>query len=88
MLVYAVFRGGNKHSNHGNRVQKMIGHKVAKIRKQYRKDVAIIIRMDSGFLDQNIFKICEKFRIGYVCSGKLYKDVKALVGTYKDEACI
>jgi hypothetical protein len=86
LIVDAVFRSGDKHSNHGDTVEKMIAHMVAKIRKQYRKDVAIIIRMDSGFFDQKIFKLCEKLRVGYVCGGKLYKDIKALAGTSKDDA--
>ena len=50
-FVDAVFRGGNKHSNHGDTVQKMITHMVNRIRKEYRNDVPIIIRIDSGFFD-------------------------------------
>jgi hypothetical protein len=80
LIVDAVFRSGDKHSNHGRTVQQMIKHMVAKIRTQYRQDVAIIIRMDSGFFDQKIFKLCEKLEIGYVCGGKLYKDIKELAG--------
>lgn len=80
LIVDAVFRGGDKHSNHGNTVQQMIRHMVTKIRKQYRQDVPIIIRMDSGFFDQKIFALCEKLEIGYVCGGKLYKDIKSLAG--------
>jgi hypothetical protein len=34
--------------------------------------------MESGFFDQKIFKACEKLKIGYVCGGKVYKDIKAL----------
>ncbi|MCP4628050.1 MAG: IS1380 family transposase [bacterium] len=85
LIVDAVFRSGDKHSNHGNTVQQMIRHMVAKIRKQYRPDVPIIIRMDSGFFDQKIFKVCEKLKIGYVCGGKLYKDVKAVAIGSADE---
>jgi len=85
LIVDAVFRGGDKHSNHGNTVQQMIRHMVAKIRKQYRQGVPIIIRIDSGFFDQKIFKLCEELKIGYVCGGKLYKDIKALAGTAEDE---
>jgi hypothetical protein len=58
---------------------------VGKIRKQYRQDVPIIIRMDSGFFDQKIFKLCEKLKIGYVCGGKLYQDIKALAKGVSDE---
>jgi len=75
LIVDAVFRGGDKHSNHSDTVQKMIEHIVSKIRKQYRPDVPIIIRMDSGFFDQKIFDTCEKLQVGYVCGGKLYKDI-------------
>lgn len=85
LIVDAVFRGGDKHSNHGSTVPKMIRHMVVKIRKQYRDDVPIIIRMDSGFFDQKIFNQCENLDIGYVCGGKLYKDIKALAGKAGDE---
>jgi len=85
LIVDAVFRGGDKHSNHGNTVQQMIRHMVAKIRKQYRSDVPIIIRMDSGFFDQKIFKLCEALKIGYVCGGKLYEDIKVLAADTVDE---
>ena len=78
LIVDAVFRGGDKHSNHGRTVQTMIGHMVNKIRKQYRTDVPIIIRMDSGFFDQKIFEICESLEIGYVCGGKRYKDISVM----------
>ncbi len=85
LIVDAVFRGGNKHSNHGNTVQQMIRHMVTKIRKQYRQDVPIIIRMDSGFFDQKIFNFCEELKIGYVCGGKLYKDIKSFAVASTDE---
>jgi hypothetical protein len=85
LIVDAVFRGGDKHSNHGNTVQQMICHMVTKIRKQYRPDAPIIIRMDSGFFDQKIFNLCEELKIGYVCGGKLYKDIKAVAGASADE---
>jgi hypothetical protein len=84
-IVDAVFRGGDKHSNHGDTVQTMIRHMVKKIRKTYRKDVPIIIRMDSGFFDQKIFHVCEDLKIGYVCGGKLYKDIKELAIQSNDE---
>jgi hypothetical protein len=84
-FVDAVFRGGDKHSNHGDTVQKMILHMVNKIRKQYQKDVPIIIRMDSGFFDQKIFELCEKLEVGYICGGKLYKDIVAVASESEDE---
>ena len=81
LIVDAVFRGGDKHSNHGDTVQQMIRHMVAMIRKKYRQDVPVIIRMDSGFFDQKIFELCESLKIGDVCGGKMYKDIKELAGT-------
>jgi len=79
-FVDAAFRSGEKHSNHGDDVEKMIVRMVRMIRKHYRADVPIVIRMDSGFFDQKIFRICEKLGVGYICGGKTYKDIKELVG--------
>ena len=83
-MVDGVFRGGKKHSNHGDTVAKMVRHMVDKIRRAYREDVAIVIRMDSGFFDKKLFKLFEELKIGYICGGKLYEDIKAYVqGTDK-----
>jgi len=78
-VVDAVFRGGSKHSNHGDTVEKMVRHIVRKIRTKYRSNVPIIIKMDSGFFDQKLFEVFEELRIGYVVSGKLYDDIKDYV---------
>jgi hypothetical protein len=82
LIVDAVFRSGDKHSNHGDAVQNMIRHMVLKIRCEYRGDVPIIIRMDSGFFDQKIFELCEMFHIGYVCGGKVYKDIRQMADNW------
>jgi hypothetical protein len=79
-VIDAVFRRGDAHSNHGDTVAKMVCHVVGKIRKHYRPDVALIVRMDSGFFDQKLFEAFEQLGIGYICAGKLYKPVKAFVG--------
>jgi hypothetical protein len=83
-IVDAVFRGGRKHSNHGDSVRQMIMHMVDKIRREYRWDVPVIIRMDSGFFDQKIFELCERLQIGYLCGGKMYEDIKTLAGHQGD----
>lgn len=75
LIIDAVFRGGDKHSNTGDTVLKMIKHIVGRIRKQYNIDVPIIIRMDSGFFDQKIFTLCESLGLGYACGGKIYHDI-------------
>ena len=78
-FVDAVFRGGNKHSNHSDTVQKMIRKIVRLIRKKYREDVPIIIRMGSGFFDQKIFAVCEELGVGYISGGKHYNTIKSYV---------
>ena len=78
-IIDTVFRGGKKHSNYGDTVEKMVRHIVNKIRKKYRPDVCIIIKLDSGFFDQKLFEVFEELEIGYVCSGKLYTDIREYV---------
>ena len=73
------FRRGDAHSNNGDTVEQMVRHVVAKIRKHYRADVAIIVRMDSGFFDQKLFEVFENLGIGYICGGKLYEPIKEFV---------
>ena len=59
-MVDAVFRGGSKHSNHGDTVEKMLVHIVDKIHREYRDDVPIVVRMDAAFFKEEIFKSCEQ----------------------------
>jgi hypothetical protein len=75
LIIDAVFRGGDKHSNHGCTAEQMVRHIVGKIRKEYRADVPIIIRMDSRFFDQKLFMLCESLNVGSICGGKLYDDI-------------
>ena len=78
-LIDALFRSGSKHSNHGKDFIKAIERIVKIIRKHY-KDVAIILNTDSGFMSDENFKYFEeKLRIHYVCTGKLYADIKDYV---------
>lgn len=76
LIVDAIFRSGEKHSNSGSAAKVMIQRVVKAIRQGYDSDVPIIIHMDSGFMDQKLFKVCEKLGIGYICGGKLYTDIK------------
>ena len=78
-IIDAVFRRGDAHSNHGQTVQNMVSHLVAKIRKHYRREVPIIVRMDSGFFDRKLFAAFEMLGIGYICGGKLYNPIKEYV---------
>lgn len=85
-IIDAVFRGGDKHSNNGDTVKKMIRHVVRMIRTRYSRTVPIIIRMDSGFFDQNLFAAIEKLDIGFICGGKFYGDIKALTEALPETA--
>ncbi|MBL0378216.1 MAG: IS1380 family transposase [Desulfofustis sp. PB-SRB1] len=78
LIIDAEFRPGKVHGNHGDTARRMITDMVRRIRRHYRNDVPIIIRMDSGFFDQKIFELCEHLKIGYVCGGKMYYEVKAV----------
>jgi hypothetical protein len=84
-IVDGVFRGGDKHSNHGDTVLNMIRHMVIKIKRDYRWDVPIIIRMDSGFFDQKIFDVCEALHVGYVCGGKMYENIKQVAVNWDEK---
>lgn len=92
-IVDTVFRGGSKHSNADDSVASAVRHLVSRIRKHYRADVPIVLRMDSGFFDQELFTLCEELGIGYVCGGRLSEDVAAHVaaadpsgwGTYTNQ---
>ena len=85
-IVDAVFQGGKKHCNHGDSVARMIKHVVADIRIHYRWNVPIIFSFDSGYFDQKLLSLCEALKVGYVCGGKLYKDVKHYLSSV-DESC-
>jgi len=79
-IIDAVFRSGDKHSNHSDTVVKMVEHVVRQIRKHYREDVPIVIRSDGGFFDQKLFDAFERLEIGYICAGRLYEDLKVYAG--------
>lgn len=75
LIVDALFRSGNKHSNHGTDAEKMLTAAVKAIRAHYRAEVPILIRMDSGFFDDKLFAALETLEVGCICGGKLYEDV-------------
>jgi hypothetical protein len=51
-IVDMIFRGGKKHGNHGKTVINMVTEMVKLIRAEYSATVPIIVRIDSGFLDE------------------------------------
>lgn len=92
-IVDTVFRGGRKHSNADESVASAIRRLVKRIRKQYRADVPIVLRMDSGFFDQALFEVFEELGVGYVVGARLSPEVvqyaresePALWGNYQNQ---
>jgi len=81
MLVDAIFREGQCHSNHSDDVQTTMKKLVAKIRKALGPKIPIIVAMDSGFLsDENFTYFEEVLKIHYVCVGKMYNSIKDYIG--------
>lgn len=78
-IVDAVFRGGKKHGNSGDTAINMITRMVELIRREYRRDITIIIQMDSGFFDQDIFSRIDNLNVIFVATGKIYNWVKERV---------
>ncbi len=74
-VIDAIFRRGDKHSNHGDEALQMLRLAVDWIRTQYRDDVPIVVRMDSGFFDGELFEGLEKLQVGYICGGRLYDGI-------------
>jgi hypothetical protein len=76
-IVDALFRSGEKHSNHGDDAVKMLTSAVQAVRAHYRADAPILIRMDAGFFDAKLFAALEALGVGYIGGGKLYDDVRS-----------
>lgn len=78
-LIDVVFRSGSKHSNHGKDFIKAV-ERIVKIIRRHYKDVPVILNTDSGFMSEKNFRYFEEeLRIHYICTGKLYEDIKGYV---------
>ncbi|WP_319409377.1 hypothetical protein [uncultured Desulfosarcina sp.] len=84
LIVDAVFRGGDKHSNHGDSMLNMIRHMVIKIKRKYRWDGPIAVCMDSGFFRSEDLHVCWAHHVGYLCGGEMYTDIKRMAATWED----
>ncbi len=78
-IVDAVFRGGKKHNNYGHTVVNRVRAIVRDIRTHYREDATIILRVDSGFYDEENFEAFNNLGIAFIASGKMYEGVKEQV---------
>jgi hypothetical protein len=85
-IVDAIFRGGKKHGNSGNTAGNMLRDLVLLIRTEYRESVPILVRIDSGFYDERLFRILDELSVGFVASGKMYEGVKAQADAASPEA--
>jgi len=85
-VVDAVFRGGSKHSNAGHTALKMVVELVDLIRRKYREDVPIVVRMDSGFFDEVNIAALDRLNVGVICTGKVYDHVKEYVRALPSES--
>jgi hypothetical protein len=82
-IIDAVFRGGKKHSNHGDTVKNSLKHLVCLIRCNYSAEIPIIVTCDSGFFDQKLFEFFETdLCIHYICTGKLYSFMMIFASEY------
>ena len=71
MIIDAIFREGNKHSNHGNDARTIIRTVVKQIRKDFNSDIPIIIKADAGFMDDKLFTFLEDdIQVLYLIGGK------------------
>lgn len=83
-IVDAVFRGGSKHSNHGETALNALKHLIPNIRNQCGEQIPIIVRIDSGFFDQELLDWMEDHNVGYIVAGKAYEDLKDYVDGLDD----
>lgn len=78
-IVDALFRRGSRHSNYGHDVEKMIRGIVELIRTRYDASAVILLRLDAGFFDEKIFRLCDELGIQFVATGKAFEETKKQV---------
>ena len=80
-IVDAIFRGGKKHSNYGNTVVNMVTDLVKLIRKEYKKEVTIILKSDNGFFSEENFKAFDQLGILFISSGRIYDNTREMAAS-------
>ena len=75
-IVDALLRNGKKNGNSGSAVSNMVRSLVKLIRSRYSSEVTIVVRLDAGFFDQKLFEVFDELGIGFICSGKMFNNVK------------
>jgi hypothetical protein len=86
MIIDAIFRSGDKHTNEIEKSLSMIKRLIKRVRKEMGDDTAIVIRLDSGYYDMRIMEYLNSENIAFIVSGKMYQYVKdAANGAPKSE---
>jgi hypothetical protein len=68
-IVDAIFRRGKRHSNYGRGIVRLI-------RTRYDASAVIVLRLDAGFFDEKIFRLCDELGVQFVATGKVYENIK------------
>jgi len=95
MYIDTHFQAGDCSTNQGDVAITMLQKVTPIIRQSLGEDIEIIVRMDSGYYDQKIFRACDELKISFICAGKHYSDHKVLGakhldkfdGTYRNKGC-
>jgi len=58
---------------------------VSLIRSACGDKVLIVIRMDSGFLDEKILAVLDELKVGFIISGKMFNSIKEYVASQSAE---
>lgn len=77
-VIDAQFRGGKKNGNHGLTASHMIENAVKVIRKQLGPQVPIVVRMDGGFFDGELFGRLDACNVGFVATCRLTQEIKKM----------
>lgn len=74
-IVSCRLRPGSVHSLGDSDAKDMITRAVKLIRSRYNCDVPIVVRLDSGFMSEELFASLEALEVGYLCGGRKYIDI-------------
>jgi hypothetical protein len=77
IVVNMVFHEGKDSPNHNNDFFAALQDTINIIRKEYNKEVPIIVLSDAGFYDEKYFKIMDESKgLFFICGGRLMDCVK------------
>jgi hypothetical protein len=77
MIVDAQFRSGSRHCHESKFTQQILMRAVQAIRKNYSATVPIIVRLDAGYFDQELFQFMNnELRIGFLCGGRIMESLR------------